>query len=68
MDGGAWWATVHRVAKSQIRLSNFTFIHIYMHVCIYMHTYTHMHTHICIYIYVYDVWGYFWIPYINGNI
>ena len=21
MDGGAWWATVHRVAKSQIRLS-----------------------------------------------
>ena len=25
MDGGAWWATVHRVATSQIRLSNFTF-------------------------------------------
>ena len=24
MDGGAWWATVHRVAKSQIRLSNLT--------------------------------------------
>ena len=24
MDGGASWATVHRVAKSQIRLSNFT--------------------------------------------
>ena len=23
-DGGAWWATVHRVAKSQTRLSNFT--------------------------------------------
>ena len=22
MDGGAWWATVHRVAKSQIRLSD----------------------------------------------
>ena len=22
MDGGAWWCTVHRVAKSQIRLSN----------------------------------------------
>ena len=21
MDGGAWWATVHRVAKSQTRLS-----------------------------------------------
>ena len=26
MDGGAWWATVHGVAKSQTRLSNFTFI------------------------------------------
>ena len=25
MDGGAWWAAVHGVAKSQIRLSNFTF-------------------------------------------
>ena len=25
MDEGAWWATVHEVAKSQIRLSDFTF-------------------------------------------
>ena len=25
MDGGAWWATVHGVVKSQIRLSGFTF-------------------------------------------
>ena len=25
-DGGAWWATVHGVAKSQTRLSNFTFM------------------------------------------
>ena len=25
MDGGAWWAEVHGVAKSQTRLSNFTF-------------------------------------------
>ena len=25
MDGGAWWATVHGVAKSRTRLSNFTF-------------------------------------------
>ena len=24
-DGGAWWATVHRVAKSRTRLSDFTF-------------------------------------------
>ena len=25
MDGGAWWATVHGVAKSQKQLSDFTF-------------------------------------------
>ena len=25
MDGGAWWAAVHEIAKSQTRLSNFTF-------------------------------------------
>ena len=25
MDGGAWWAAVHGVEKSQTRLSNFTF-------------------------------------------
>ena len=25
MDGGVWWAAIHVVAKSQTRLSNFTF-------------------------------------------
>ena len=25
MDGGAWWAAVHAVAKSWTRLSDFTF-------------------------------------------
>ena len=25
MDGGAWWAAVHGVVKSQIQLSDFTF-------------------------------------------
>ena len=25
-DGGAWWATVHGVTKSQTRLSDFTFL------------------------------------------
>ena len=25
MDGGAWWAAVHGVSKSQTRLSNFIF-------------------------------------------
>ena len=25
MDGGAWWATVQGVSKSQTRLSDFTF-------------------------------------------
>ena len=27
MDGGAWWATVHEVAKSWTRLSHFTSLH-----------------------------------------
>ena len=27
MDGGAWWAAVHGIAKSQTRLSDFTFTH-----------------------------------------
>ena len=31
MDGGAWWATIHRVAKSRTRLSDFT--HIYIYIC-----------------------------------
>ena len=25
MDGGAWWAAVHGVAKSQTRMNDFTF-------------------------------------------
>ena len=30
MDGGAWWAAVHGVSKSQTRLSDFTFtLHFY---------------------------------------
>ena len=31
MDGGAWWAAVHGVAKSWTRLSNFTFFFTFMH-------------------------------------
>ena len=27
MDGGAWWATVHGVAKSRTRLSDYTSLH-----------------------------------------
>ena len=30
MDRGAWWAAVHGVARSQTRLSNFTFT-FYLH-------------------------------------
>ena len=30
MDGGAWWAAVHRVTKSRTRLSDFTFT-FYLH-------------------------------------
>ena len=31
MDGGAWWAVVHGIAKSPTRLSDFTFIFHFMH-------------------------------------
>ena len=34
MDGGAWWATVHRVAKSWTRLSDFTSLHSYKYLSI----------------------------------
>ena len=33
MDGGVWWATVHGVAKSQTRLSDF------ISMCVYVYTY-----------------------------
>ena len=36
MDRGAWWATVHGVAKSWTLLSK---------VCVRLHTHTHTHTH-----------------------
>ena len=38
MDGGAWWAAVHGVAKSRTRLSDFTSLHF---IYIYIHTHTH---------------------------
>ena len=31
MDGGAWWAIVHGVAKSRTRVSDFTFTFTFMH-------------------------------------
>jgi len=31
MDGGTWWATVHGVAKSWTRLSDFTFTFFHFH-------------------------------------
>ena len=31
MEGGAWWATVHEAAKSQTRLSDFTFYFLYIY-------------------------------------
>ena len=41
MDGGAWWAAVHGVAKSQTRLSDFTFtfhFHVLEKEMIYIHS------------------------------
>ena len=36
MGGGAWWATVHRVAKSRTQLSNFTFTFTFIHIISYI--------------------------------
>ena len=55
MDGRAWWATVHRVAKSWTQLSDLnyiysiTYIHTYIHIFHYIHTYIY-YIHACIYI------------------
>ena len=53
MDGGAWYATVHGVAKIRTILSNFTFFRMY---CIYVHVcyvcICGMHMCVCVYI-----WG-----------
>ena len=42
MDGGAWWTTVHGVAKSWTRLSNLT-LTIYIYIYIYRYTHTCIH-------------------------
>ena len=39
MDGGAWQATVHAVAKSWTRLSDFTHFTYYYMVCVFMYMY-----------------------------
>ena len=45
MDRGAWWATVHEIAKSQAWLSN-THTHTHTHMIEqHKHTHTHTHTH-----------------------
>ena len=30
MDRGVWWATVHRVAKSRVRLSSLVYTHVHI--------------------------------------
>ena len=37
MDRGAWWATVHRVVKSQTRLNDYTYL-LYMSTLFLRHT------------------------------
>ena len=36
MERGAWWATIHRVAKSQTLLKRLS-----VHTCAHTHTHTH---------------------------
>ena len=46
VDRGAWWATVHGVAKSQTQLS--------------IHTYTHTHTHIYVCVCIFGLYPSLW--------
>ena len=43
MEEGAWQATIHRVAKSQTQLNDFTSLHIYIR-CMYKIYHTHINT------------------------
>ena len=46
MDGGAWWATVHEIAKSRTRLSDiwvYGYIHKYSYICISKETLSQNH-------------------------
>ena len=53
MDRGAWWATVHGVAKSRTRLSDFTFFH-------YSYYYSNKeHVHVITYYYIKSCLVYF---------
>ena len=45
MDRGAWWATAHRITKSQIWLSNWLHAHTHTHTRTHTRTHTHAHTH-----------------------
>ena len=44
MDRGAWWVTVHGVAKNWTQHSVHVCEHA-CHVCVRTHTHTHTHTH-----------------------
>ena len=44
MGRGAWWATVHGVAKSQTQLNQLS-IHTHLIPISHTHTHTHIHTH-----------------------
>ena len=57
MDGGAWWATVHGVAKSRTRLSDFTllyFFYLYAYI-LYQSKYSLiLCVCVCVCVYVFD--------------
>ena len=44
MDRGAWWVTVHGVAKMQTQLSTHTHTQSHTHTHPHTHTLTHTHT------------------------
>ena len=62
MDGGAWWATVHRVTKNWTQLSNFTLFE-YSHSIISKSTFSCSKNGPAA-----EIWGRVWGPLCNGQI
>ena len=56
MDRGIWWATVHKVPKSQTQLGMHAFFHSFIHIKYINSIYKYLSVHIDIFTYKYIVY------------
>ena len=61
MDRGAWWATVHKVAESDMTEQLRTAQCMCMCVCVYIYIYVYIYVcvYICMYVYIYHILQHF---------